>query len=249
MKNRWEEVLEVTDRLGEWCDSRYDRSMAYYDVLEGEVFYREFYRKGNDYGYKWKSALDQINPLNQLKLGKKDREMKYAFAVRAGYSPKVLNKNYNLVIVPIDMDINGAMACIVLQHLEGCRRITDNKAIYCETPLRRLKEKLERTIDPNIKVEKNHAEFDAELCWRELARTKAQGPYEERFLHLGDTTKEENAVLSTIRDIPGIDIAGKDMKGKPILRIPVFGQECRLRVGSVLGYRGGALTVVPGGKQ
>lgn len=246
MANRWEEVLEVTEQLGAWSKVQSNRKMRYLDKVEDGVFYREFYKFGNDYGYKWKATLQQIDPLRQRILWKKDKELRYAFAVQDCYVPKIKDKYYQLVVIPGDIVADDAMACVVLQHLEGCRRRIDDGALCGATPLERLKEKLGRILLPNMKLEENHVKFDTELCWRELARTKEQNTYEERLLNPDCNAKQETAVLLAVQNTPGIDIAYRNKVGRAILQVPVFGRECLLREGNFVAYPGGTLRVVTG---
>lgn len=234
MKNRWEEVLEVTDKLGEWEKTQSYRRVRYEDHIENGIFYRKFTKFGVDYRSEWKKTLKPIDPLRQQKLWKKDKELQYAFAVKDGYSPKIVDKEYNLVVIPEDISAEDAMACVVLQHLEGCRYSKVRKAIFCETPRRRLKEKLRGDLTSDIEFEKNHTEFNAELCWRELTRTKEQSPYETRLLKTFCGPEENNARLLAAQNTPGVEIVGKHDGGILTLRVPVFGWECCLQEGDLV---------------
>jgi hypothetical protein len=242
MKNRWEEVLEVTEQLGEWGRPQSYRK-RYEDGIKDGVFYRKFIRNRMDYKSSCKKVSDPIDPLKKQKLWKGDKEGQYAFAVQTYYAPKVTDKSYQLVVIPGDIKIDDAMACVVLQHLDGCRRRADDGALCSATPLERLKEKLKGTLAPNTILEKNHTEFNVELCWKELTRTKEQNEYEERLLRTFYNGREDDARLLAAQNTPGIEIAFKNDECVLILRVPVFGLECRLQVGDDVRCGGVVLSV------
>lgn len=247
MKNRWEEVLEVTEQLGEWGRSQSYRK-RYEDGIKDGVFYRKLIRHNLDGKKNYKKVSDPIDPLEKQKLWKGDKEGQYAFAVQTYYAPKVTDKYYQLVVIPGDIKIDDAMACVVLQHLEGCRRRADDGALCSATPLERFKEKLRETLASNTILEKNHAEFNAELCWRELTRTKEQNRYEERLLRTYCVDRGKDAILLAVQNTPGIEIAFENGEGILILRVPIFGLECQLQVGDHIRCGGRVLWVVDSDK-